>query len=73
MTTAILEILGSLLGMAASWYIGTQIVRWLGAWKRQADTTAIADDKKNVQSENQSQNATNQAAQKIRDDFLNKP
>lgn len=56
MVTAILGILGSILGIFATWYIGKVTVKWIQAYRNREETAQVSDAKIQVQGDNQAEN-----------------
>lgn len=65
MTTTILEILASGLGIFAAYYISTKLKGWLQSWDTKSETTAATDARTQAQTDDQDANAQSDALKKL--------
>lgn len=65
MASTILQILASVLGVFATWWIGKQLTKWIQAYRTRRQQSEIEDARKEAQEANQKANAESDKLKKI--------
>lgn len=65
MTSTILTILGSILGILATWYVGKNLTKWLQAWRTKQQQGEVEDARNQAKQDNQQANSESDALRKI--------
>lgn len=63
--STILQIIASVLGIFATWWIGKQALRWLQAYRTARQQSEVEDARKQAQTDNQKANEESDLLKKI--------